>query len=405
VRIAFLIPRVSLAGGIFVVLEHASRLSKEHGFDVTLVQTHGDWIDYNYPSLAGLELATIDDVAGRQFDIALATWWETLYFLPRIEAQVYVHFVQSLEDRFYLPEEVDARVRSGAIQSLPIARIVIAGWLERYFSQLLPGVPVRCVRNGIDKSVFFGGPPEFVSRDRPLRIVVEGPPDVWFKSVPEAVEAVAQMSEHRHLTLVTASSNCPSSLLDQADEVKQGLSHREMANLFRQSHVLLKLSRVEGMAGPPLEAFHAGATAILTPVTGSDEYVVHGFNSIVVGYDDIQGTTRALDLLARDRDLLHTLRTNALETASGWRDWATASREMAVVMHEMLNERWTYGAQALRQLILEADTAFSAQGDAGTLRAERDALHASLVTVMNSRGWLALERARRLMPWATRRTR
>ena len=83
------------------------------------------------------------------------------------------------------------------------------------------------------------------------------------------------------------------------------------SNPWRQ----VQLSRVEGMFGPPLEAFHKGATCVVTPVTGHDEYVVHMENGLVVDWDDAPGTTRALELLARDRSLLRQLRENALATA------------------------------------------------------------------------------------------
>ena len=73
--------------------------------------------------------------------------------------------------------------------------------------------------------------------------------------------------------------------------------------------MVLKLSRVEGMYGPPLEGFHMGATCVTTPVTGHEEYVEHGWNGLVVDWDDARGTARQLDLLARDRRLLHFLRT------------------------------------------------------------------------------------------------
>ena len=72
----------------------------------------------------------------------------------------------------------------------------------------------------------------------------------------------------------------------------------QLAALYAESDVLLKLSRVEGMFGPPLEAFHKGATCVVTPVTGHDEYIVHGENGLIVDWDDPPGTTRALDLLA-----------------------------------------------------------------------------------------------------------
>ena len=44
-----------------------------------------------------------------------------------------------------------------------------------------------------------------------------------------------------------------------------------------------------------------GATCVTTAVTGHDEYVEHGRNALVVDWDDLRGTARQLDLLARDR--------------------------------------------------------------------------------------------------------
>ena len=92
------------------------------------------------------------------------------------------------------------------------------------------------------------------------------------------------------------------------DEVVGPLSHGEMASVYERTDVLLKLSRVEGMFGPPLEAFHRGATCLVTPVTGHEEYVIHGWNGLLADWDDVRGTARQLDLLARDAHLLRFLR-------------------------------------------------------------------------------------------------
>ena len=169
-----------------------------------------------------------------------------------------------------------------------------------------------------------------------------------------------------------------------------------MARLFGQSHVLLKLSRVEGMAGPPLEAFHMGATAVLTPMTGHEEYAQHGVNALLVGYDDTLGATRALDLLARDRELLQTLRAGAYRTASTWPDWSVATATMAAALGQLLADGQTTTA-ATRQVILETDAAISVGLEAQGLHRERDELRATLNMVLGSRGWRALERLRRLL--------
>ena len=105
-----------------------------------------------------------------------------------------------------------------------------------------------------------------------------------------------------------------------------------MADRYARSDVVLKLSRVEGMFGPPLEGFHRGATCVVTPVTGHEEYVEHGWNGLLTEWDDPRGTARQLDLLARDRELLHFLRLNALETARAWPSWEQSSEFMAAAL-------------------------------------------------------------------------
>ncbi len=71
-----------------------------------------------------------------------------------------------------------------------------------------------------------------------------------------------------------------------------------------------------------------GATCVVTPVSGHDEYVRHGVNALLCDWDDPRGTARQLDLLARDRDLLHELRRGALATAAAWPSWEQQSDEM-----------------------------------------------------------------------------
>jgi Glycosyl transferases group 1 len=129
------------------------------------------------------------------------------------------------------------------------------------------------------------------------------------------------------------------------DRVLGPLTPIELARTYAETDVLLKLSRVEGMSGPPLEAFHCGATCVVTPVTGHDEYVEHGWNGMVVDWDDERGTAGMLDLLARDRRLLHFLRTNAIVTARGWPSWAQSTQFMALAL-EMIRARPAAGVPA-----------------------------------------------------------
>jgi glycosyltransferase involved in cell wall biosynthesis len=336
VRVAFLTQDLQLSGGVGVVVEHASQLARRHGMDVSLVltatQAEPDW---SFRGLEHLHVVPLDDARAMRFDVALSTWWETSDWLFDLDAARYASFVQSLEERFYLPEEVE-RIAAGLTLDLPVRFVTEARWIARSLEALQPGNRALFVRNGIAKDVFVSPAAAPVAGDRPLRILVEGSPQIAFKGIGEALAATAQMGEPRHVTLVTPDRG--GDPLEGADEIIRAVPHAEMARLYADHDVVLKLSRVEGMFGPPLEGFHMGATCVVTPVTGHEEYVRHGVNGLVVDWDDPRGTARALDLLARDRALLHRLRCGALATARAWPSWEQAGAFMALALRRIAAE-------------------------------------------------------------------
>jgi O-antigen biosynthesis protein len=352
VKIAFLVNDLQLSGGVGVVLAHARRLSELAGWEVTLVLVREDegpsW--HGYEHLPHLHVRSREQALAERYDVAIATWWETTFTLFELAAERYAYFVQSLEDRFYLHDQAE-RLGAGLTIDLPVAFITEAGWIAQTLEGLRPDAPCYLVRNGIDKEVF--APIEQVepATGGPLRILIEGSPSSWFKHVHDAIDAAAAMSEPRHVTVVSGDRKALGEVV--ADEVVGPLSHREMADRYRRTDVVLKLSSVEGMFGPPLEGFHGGATCVVTPVTGHEEYVEHGYNALLCDWDDLRGTARQLDLLARDRELLHYLRVNALETARGWPDWEQSSQFMAAALQTIVREPQPGGAVASARMLAD----------------------------------------------------
>ncbi len=327
-NVAFLVNDLQLSGGIGVVVAHARQLALEHEMDVTLVLAREQEVaHWEYEHLEHLHVSSLARARGQRFDVAVATWWETVMSLFEIPADRYAYFVQSLEDRFYRPEHGPERLGAALTLDLPVAFITEATWIRDTLADLRPDARCVLVRNGIDKEVFASPDAVEPNRDGPLRILVEGYANVWFKGVNDAIAATRAMNEPHELTVVSPDRNG----LDAsgATRVLGPISQRELAELYEQTDVVLKLSAVEGMFGPPLEGFHKGATCVTTEVTGHEEYIRHGHNALVCDWGDERGTARQLDLLARDRDLLHELRTNALETARGWPSWDQAGRLMA----------------------------------------------------------------------------
>ena len=191
VKVAFLVNDLQLSGGIGVVVAHARQLHDRHGFDVTLVlareQEDPHW---QHEPLEGLPVVSLDEARGEHYDVAISTWWETAFSLFELRAERYASFVQSLEDRFYRPGEAD-RLGARLVLDLPVTFITEARWIADTLAGLRPTAPCHLVRNGIDKRVFAPTAKLEPRFDGPLRVLVEGNANVWFKGVNEAIAAVA----------------------------------------------------------------------------------------------------------------------------------------------------------------------------------------------------------------------
>ena len=393
-RVAFVVNDLQLSGGVGVVVEHARQLTLRHGFAVDLVLAREqDEPDWRFPGLGDVPVHGMAQARSLDYDVAVATWWETVGPALELPARRHAYFIQSLEDRFYRSHEAQ-RLAAALTHHVPLQVITEARWIIETLEELTPTRRCLLVRNGIAKDVFASPAAPPVRGEEPLRILVEGDPGVWFKGVPEAFKAIESMTAPRLVTAVTPRGGAP----DGVDVALGPLSQREMAATYAKADVVLKLSRVEGMFGPPLEGFHMGATCVVTGVSGHEEYVVHGENGLVVGWDDIRGAGRALDLLARDHALLHRLRWGALATAKGWPSWEQQGTVMAAALREI----------ARRQPLPRGpfDAGLHAELRGGTERhalvaAERDRLRWRLGSV------LAVERAldRRGVRWLSRPAR
>jgi glycosyltransferase involved in cell wall biosynthesis len=352
VRVAFLVNDLELSGGVGVVVQHARQLSAMEGWDVTLVlareQDGPGW--HGYEHLPHLHVRSREQALSERYDVAVATWWETTFTLFELEAERYAYFVQSLEDRFYLSDQAE-RLGAGLTFDLPVAFITEAQWIVDTLAGLRPDAPCHLVRNGIDKQVFVPLEQLPPASTGPLRVLIEGSPSAWFKHVHSAIDAAAAMREPHHVTVVCGDRKALGEVV--ADEIVGPLSHPEMAELYERIDVVLKLSSVEGMFGPPLEGFHRGATCVVTPVTGHEEYVEHGWNGLLTDWEDLRGTARQLDLLARDRELLHFLRSNALETARAWPSWGQSSQFMAGALQAIAREPLPQSATASARLLAD----------------------------------------------------
>ncbi len=322
--VCFVVGNLALSGGTNVIIEHA-RFLQRHGANVTFValeQLPPERLTWR-PELESIDVLNLDDVVDRTFDIAIATWWATVYQLPRLRFRHAAYLVLSIESRFY---SHGADYANGALAELTytfgLPCIVVARWMEIYLA-LEHHVPSFLVRSGIAKDRY--SPDGFASAPREpgrVRALIEGTLDVPMKGVQESIE-LCQEAGFDEIWLMTPTD------IDQVPGVDRVFSHipaDETAAVYRSADVLVKLSQVEGMYGPPLEMFHCGGTVVTWDVTGCEEYVIDGVNGLVCEMGNYEQLRLALSRVASDRELLAELKSGALRTAQTWPDWEAASQ-------------------------------------------------------------------------------
>jgi glycosyltransferase involved in cell wall biosynthesis len=341
-KIGFLVGDiVHISGGSNVIIEHAAGLAAL-GHDVVLIpptpaDSQGSW----HPKLKGLSIRPLDDCRGETFDFLFATWWLTWFDLHQLDARVYGYFNQSYESRFH-PER-HYKLQNRSTYSLPLFFVTEARWLEQFIRHLQPQARVAYVPNGLSPE-YFPVRREVPKRRGPLRVIVEGPWGVPFKGVKESFDLLERAARQIPLTVGWLTSYAGGQrpvISGKPVKVWERIGIHEVADVLREHDVMLKLSTVEGMYGPPLEMFSQGGTAITTPVSGCDEYVVHGHNALLAPSSDASAAVRYLVRLSENDEVSSMLRRNALATAQAWPDWKAATGQFATALEEAVRAKYT----------------------------------------------------------------
>ena len=319
-RCIFTLGSPAIGGGTIVIFEHATRM-KAAGEDVYIVtENKVSEEEYSWHPLAHtLKWVTYDEIKDEEFDMAIATWWRTVYELYRVKSKRYIYFVQSIESKFYPDEEKGLKMLAEMTYMLDMRVITEATWIKEYLEKY--GIDAYLVHNGIRKDIFTQEG-ETYEKCNGLRVLVEGPVDVGFKNVPKTIQLVKQ-SNADEIWLLTSSAI---DSYEGVDRVFSKIPPSECAKIYRSCDVIVKLSYVEGMFGPPLEMFHCGGTAIVYDVTGHDEYIVHNKNGLVVKTDNEEQVVEYINKL-KDKKTLNRLKKGATKTASEWISWKESSEK------------------------------------------------------------------------------
>jgi O-antigen biosynthesis protein len=309
-KIGYVIPGTGISGGVAVICEHANRL-RQRGYDVLVIsEDDRDSIPW-FPNQL-VPVIPFKKIKNETFDILVSTGWTTAYMSQTLEAERRFYFVQSDESRFY---------RSGSVQSKMARKtygfdfefITMAGWLKDWLKNEFDKDAIY-VPNGLDENNVFPDAPLEKKQGR-VRVLLEGSINIPYKGMVDAFAAVEGLDCE---VWCVSSSGRPKPEW-RCDRFFEKVPFDQMRHIYSSCDILLKMSRVESFCYPPLEMMACGGTAVVGEVTGIDEYIVNGYNALVVAPGDVQGAQKALQTLITDGKLRKELSRNGQKTATRFR--------------------------------------------------------------------------------------
>ena len=327
-RLLFLLPRLNIAGGVYIVAKMAEVLARTGRHDVALAV-------WDLESLTGARWLRVPDAvpimpfpeaARGVYDVVFATWWETLLGLPQFEARTYAHFVLALESAFFPWGDPRQPLHEYLLGSDAFPSIVTARWLLNYASR-----PAYCVLAGLDRALFRPTAPVIAKRPGTVRFLVEGPMSAARKNVRHTVDVLEQLG----CEYVVVGEDASKAALGRHCIGVFCVPLPSMAAVYSSADVLVKCSSSEGMFAPPLEMFACGGTAICWDVWGSEEYMAHGYNSLLPPMNNFSTLTGHVERLASDRAFLEELKANARATAEGWPSWAEIASPLEAAVEKV----------------------------------------------------------------------
>ncbi|MFT6073176.1 MAG: glycosyltransferase involved in cell wall biosynthesis [Yoonia sp.] len=321
-RITFILPYASLAGGVRVVASYAKELTAM-GHDVSVIskpkkrprrlkrwtswlrgkdtQPHGK-VPTSLLSFLGDRHIVLDrfrDVIAADVpdaDVIFATWWDTAFAvnaLPSEKGQKF-YLLQDYETFDYLP--VDQVVRT---YRLPLHKIAVSNYIKDKITKNHNISDVTVVPNAVDTTV-FDSPPRSKNDAFTVGFLCNSNPR---KRVELAIEAVRRAKAlYPELRVCAFGAKPPEARLEMPEWVDFHLApdQKDIPALYRACDLWLFTSEAEGFGLPLVEAMGCG-TPVLATRTGAAGDLIHGDNGEILAADGTLFAQR-IDYFARMPD-------------------------------------------------------------------------------------------------------
>lgn len=359
-KIGFVLPSLTISGGIHIVLRWSFIINKHKLADSYIIvpDFHGNsTIPFLKPEEAAhIKIISLSQAYFLSFDFIFATWWLTIKDAIDLRTSGIGLFLQAFEGQFYPWNDREQYLFEIIIQSCPYI-LTISNWLQQTVSSMKKGAGrVECILNPLDFLFWHEKIPRFPKNLSKPRFLIEGPVSDTRKNIPQTIEIFERLG----VEYIWVGANTEKHMVgDNCIAVLDKVKYEDMPSVYHSCDVLVKLSTAEGMFGPPLEMFACGGTAIVFDVEGSEEYMTHMYNSILVPMNDFYSVEQWIIRISDDKALLLKLKENAFASARRIPSWEQAVDQMKAVIDTLPHNQ----SIAFKREVFRLNTGISKESD------------------------------------------
>ncbi|MGM9946516.1 glycosyltransferase [Floccifex sp.] len=317
-NICFAMPKVQISGGIMVALKHMSIL-QEAGYDVSILSLY-DTDEYTtYEGYIFPILSLDENKINFHIDQAIATMWVTIDELEKIQGiQEKKYLVQNYETDFYsFKDPLKIKAQKSYNPRSHYSFLTISKWCQNWLKNDFYK-EAKYAPNGIESNRFYPAKRDWNGK---IRILIEGDCQAEHKNVDESFEIVKHLNPE-HFEIWYMSYNARPKEWYRVDKFLHQIPFEQVADIYRQCHILIKTSVLESFSYPPLEMMATGGLVLALANEGNVEYLKHNENCLFYEKGNIQEALSCIEQMINNENLRLSLIEKGIQTAKN-RDWNT----------------------------------------------------------------------------------
>jgi glycosyltransferase involved in cell wall biosynthesis len=357
-RITFLLPPLSLTGGIKVVAIHAAHLLKAgHTVNVFAPERateglrarlrrflktgqwsrggHGesylDRLAVPHVLVPGSRMLCDDDLPDA--DVVIGTWWQTVDNLQTLSRRkgVPVHFVQGHE--IFYPDTMD-QVKE--VYARPNAKIAVSRWLQAILASDYGCAHSHLVENAVDEVYLQAKVPRQRPHRRTVGLLFSRASQV--KGMDLALEVIRQLKVARpDLRVVGFAADSVQGHLDIPSYVEIDLDPKpeRIVEIYQSCDVWVSFSRNEGFNLPVVEAMACGTPVVASNVGWPATGIIQGENGYSQPAEDLRVALGHIEqILSMDDEAWRQLSSNARHTVID-QSWPRSSQAFEAALQDI----------------------------------------------------------------------